>query len=93
MPLAMLVNGEHRIGIYACTSSLHYIHLKAPDIISSPATKIMEHEELFINYGPKFFPTNKQEGEEDPSSLPHYAEHASDSTYSDIPKDDESGSN
>jgi len=71
----MLVNGEHRIGIYA-------------------SRKILQGEELFINYGPKFFPTNKQEMEKaDPALLPNMynAEHTSDSTYSYISKDDDSG--
>jgi len=71
----MLVNGEHRIGIYALT-------------------KILEGEELFINYGPKFFPTNTKEKEEEeeeveeeliptlPPSMLNYCDgHASDSTY------------
>jgi len=58
----MLVNGEHRIGIYALT-------------------KILQGEELFINYGPNFFPTNTKEKEEEPAL--YFTEHASDATYSD----------
>ena len=49
-------------------------------------TKILEGEELFINYGPNFFPTNAKEKEEEPKPtlLPsmYYDGHASDSTYS-----------
>ena len=52
----------------------------------------MEGEEVFINYGPKFFPTDKQEMEQEPTLLPgiDYIEHASDSTYSNISKDEDS---
>jgi len=50
-----------------------------------------------MNYGPKFFPTatsTEQRGVEDseqPSLLPsiYNAEHASDSTYSNVSKDEE----
>ncbi|KAF8803025.1 SET domain-containing protein [Phlegmacium glaucopus] len=68
----MLVNGEHRIGIYA-------------------SNKILQGEELFIDYGPKFFPTNTQEREKEvPTALPstYYTEHASDSTYSNVSRDE-----
>jgi len=69
----MLVNGEHRIGIYA-------------------SKKIKQGEELFLNYGPKFFPTTSTEkGEEEPTLLPiiYNDEHASDCTYSNVSKDEE----
>jgi len=73
----MLVNGEHRIGVYACTYTLHFI-----------VTKILEGEELFINYGPSFFPTplNTEEVKvEEPkptpssNSIQHVVEDTSDS--------------
>jgi len=67
----MLVNGEHRVGIYA-------------------SNKIKQGEELFINYGPKFFPTTITEKGEEETSLPSiYDEHASDCTYSNVSKDEE----
>lgn len=51
------------------------------------ATKILEGEELFINYGPNFFPTpDTKEKEEEPEPIPsssiQYAEDSSDSTSS-----------
>ena len=92
--LVMLVNGEHRIGIYACEFTLHlYLYIyhskKEPNIHSFihsyTATKILEGEELFINYGPNFFPTppNAKEKEEEPKSASspsiHFVEDTSDS--------------
>lgn len=87
----MLVNGEHRIGVYACTYTLDII-LKEPkhSFISFfiTAKNILEDEELFINYGPKFFPTDMQEEVEPKPTLSPVvihdpaSEHTSDSTYS-----------
>ena len=66
----ILVNGEHRIGIYACTCKifLHCIHNKKQDCDSKyqfvpvTKTKILEDEEqLFIDYGSELFPINKKE--------------------------------
>ncbi|KAJ3512499.1 hypothetical protein NLJ89_g3487 [Agrocybe chaxingu] len=72
-----LVNGEHRVGIYA-------------------ATRLEKGDELFINYGPKFFisssgspkggPNLSAEAEGTSLELPAFVmptyEHASDATYS-----------
>ena len=81
----MLVNGEHRIGIYACKYT-HFIYIlfkRTKHIFILTATKILEGEELFINYGPSFFPTDTKEKEEELTLSPaiHYSEDASDSTY------------
>ena len=80
--------------VCANPSSLH--SYKKQDFDSKyqfvPATKILEDEELFIDYGSQFFPINKKE-EEDSVILPstYCVEHASDSTYSNISKDEDSG--
>jgi len=52
----MLVNGEHRIGIYA-------------------STNILEGEELFINYGPNFFPTSPNTKEKEELTLSSGVQH------------------
>ena len=92
----MLVNGEHRIGIYACAYNLanfisFQIHPKKNIYLYIlTATKILDGEELFINYGPSFFPTSpntqekekeKEEGPKPTLSPSIHSEHSSDSSY------------
>ncbi|CAA7270606.1 unnamed protein product [Cyclocybe aegerita] len=98
-----LVNGEHRVGIYAGTSTPSYTPtlFSFPPLTADPncpptATRLEKGDELFINYGPKFFisssgspkdgPNLPAEAEGTSLDLPAFVmptyEHASDATYS-----------
>ena len=74
----MLVNGEHRIGVYDCAYARHF-HIISKMKLNNQnvhffltATKILEGEELFINYGPNFFPTSPDTKEKRRSPNPLY---------------------